>query len=127
MVWIKINKFIKKTYMGRRTISGLNYEQNEYEFKLELHKLQKHNFELQQINLTLSNKQLKRQYLHSIISFMAGIISAIIVHIYTKDTKDIERLEQRIIIAEQTVNQMKDSTRNAKVLSTNPKDSLIYR
>lgn len=110
--------------MNRKTMSGMNYEQNESEFKLELHNLQKHNFELQQVNLTLSNSQLKRYYWHSIISFMAGIVSAIIVHTYTKDTKDIERLEQRIIIAEQTANRMVDSIRILTTYRTKQRDSL---
>ena len=108
-------------------MGGINYEQNKSEYDFQLFKMQKANFDLQQTNLNLTNRQLKRFYWHSILSYTAGLASAIILHIYTKDTKDIEKLEQRIIIAEQTVNQMKDSIRNAKVLYTNSKDTSFVR
>jgi len=96
------------------------YEQNKADYELIIHKLQKENLEL-------SNKQLKRYWVYSTLSFFAGIISAIIVHTYTKDTEDIEKAKQRITALEQTVSTLADSARNVKVYRTNGKDTIILK
>lgn len=103
-----------------KTFSQKEYEDNKGKYELIIHTLQKE-------NLTLSNKQLKRYWIYSTLSFFAGIVSAIVVHICTKDTGDIAKTKQRITALEQTVSILADSAQNVKVYRTNGKDTIILR
>lgn len=103
-----------------KSISELQWEKNKYRYQKEL-------AELQTTNLKLSNKQLKRYWLLTTVSFFTGIISAIIVHTYTKDTGDIEKLRERINSLEQSVANLEDSAQDVKVYRTNGKDTIILK
>src|SRR6266498_2575491 len=101
------------------SIKELDYKSNHEKYNLILH-------ELQAENLRLSTKQLKRYFIYSIISFLAGILSAIIVAICVSILKpaDTGKLEQRIATLEQSSNQLKDSFRILKAEHTILLDSL---
>lgn len=97
--------------MVRRDLEAGNYERNKSEYDLQIFRLQKE-------NLQLANKQLKRYWLYTIISFCLGVSSTFITHTYTKDTKDTQILSYKIDSIKAVVKNLEDSIRNVRVYNT---------
>lgn len=97
---------------------------NEIDYKRNPEKYQYRLLELQSENLRLSNNQLKKYWILTLVSFAFGVASTVLSQYILDKPKEELQLTYRIITLEQTVNGLEDSIQNVKVLHTILLDSL---